>query len=494
MSTIPISQIVQVNPGVLAAAGSAVDLNGLILSPNAFLPTGQAVSFATAQDVADYFGPTSAEATMANIYFAGYTNCTKRPGLLYFWAYPTAAVAGFMRGGDLSAMTLDQLKALSGVLTVTVDGGAAKTSSNISLSAATSFSNAATIISAAFTSLGATVTYDAQHAAFQFTSSTAGDASSVSFASGTLSAGLKLTQATGAITSAGIDAPTPAEAMAEVVAATQNWGCFTTTAEPDLDDKKAFSDWANAQNDRYAYVGFDSDVNAKVSGSTSTWGAYLKTNQLDGSIPVFGTNAHAAFVLSYAASLDFDRLNGRATLAFRSQSGMAASTDNASDAAALEANGYNFYGIYANAKQQFNFMYPGCASGQWKWADSYLNQIWLNANLQLAMITLLQNVGSIPYNNQGYALIDAACQDPIAAAVNFGAIRTGVALSDAQKAEIQFAVGSDISAALEAKGYYLQIVPATAAIRAERRSPSMTLYYTDGGSVQRLTLASIEIQ
>ena len=209
---------------------------------------------------------------------------------------------------------------------------------------------------------------------------------------------------------------------------------------------------------------------------------------------MFGDQTHAAFVLGFAASLDFDRLNGRATLAFRNQSGLSASVSNASDASALEANGYNFYGIYANATQNFNFMYPGSISGEWDWVDSYLNQIWLNANLQLAMITLLQNVGSIPYNNQGYALIDAACQDPISAAVNFGAIRTGVALSDAQKAEIQFAVGSDISPALEAKGYYLQIVPATAAIRAERRSPSMTLYYTDGGSVQRLTLASIEIQ
>ncbi|WP_160286393.1 DUF3383 domain-containing protein [Pseudomonas knackmussii] len=493
MSTIPISQIVQVNPGVLAAAGSAVDLNGLILSQNAFLPVGQAVPFATAQDVINYFGAGSVEAQMAGIYFKGFTNCTKRPGLLYFWAYPTAPVAGFMRGGSLASMTLTQLKALSGVLTVTIDG-VAKTSSSINLSAATSFSNAATIIQAGFTSLGGTVTYDAQHAAFVFTSSTTGASSSVSFASGTLSASLKLTQATGAITSSGAGASTPATAMPGVVAATQNWGCFTTTWEPVLADKQAFSDWANAQNDRYAYVGWDSDVNAKTAGSTTTWGYYLLSNQVNDSIPVFGDQTHAAFVLGYAASLDFDRLNGRATLAFRSQSGLAASASNASDAAALEANGYNFYGIYANATQNFNFMYPGCASGEWDWVDTFLNQIWLNANLQLAMITLLQNVGSIPYNNQGYALIDAACQDPIAAAVNFGAIRTGVALSDAQKAEIQFAVGKDVSAALQAKGYYLQIVPATAAIRAARTSPSMTLYYTDGGSVQRLTLASIEIQ
>lgn len=493
MSTIPISRIVQVNPGVLAAAGSAVDLNGLILSQSAYLPTEQPVQFATAQDVSDYFGPTSVEAEMAAVYFKGFTNCTKRPGLLYFWAYPTASVAGFLRGGSLAAMTLAQLKALSGVLTVTVDG-VAKTSATITLTSATSFSNAATLIAAGFTSLGATVTYDSQHAAFVFTSSTTGASSSVSFASGTLSAGLKLTQATGATISAGAVADTPATAMAAILAATQNWACFSTTWEPVLADKQAFSDWSNAQGDRFAYVGYDSDVTAKTAGSTTTWGAYLRTGDLVGSIPVFGDYTHAAFVMGYAASLDFTRLNGRATLAFRQQSGIVPSVDNASDAAALETNGYNFYGVYANANQTFNFMYPGAVSGQWDWVDTYLNQIWLNANLQLAMVTLLLNVNSIPYNSQGYALVEAACQDPIDAAVNFGAIRTGVNISASQRAEIQFALGFDATPAIQAKGYYLQIQDASAATRVERASPPMTLYYADGGSIHRLTLASIAIQ
>ena len=90
--------------------------------------------------------------------------------------------------------------------------------------------------------------------------------------------------------------------------------------------------------------------------------------------------------------------------------------------------------------------------------------------------------------------IDAAVIDPINAAVNFGAIRTGVALSASQIAQIRNAVGSDVSATITASGYYLQIVPASAAIRVGRTSPSMTLWYADGGSVQKLTLASIEVQ
>jgi hypothetical protein len=110
------------------------------------------------------------------------------------------------------------------------------------------------------------------------------------------------------------------------------------------------------------------------------------------------------------------------------------------------------------------------------------------------MFTLLQSVGSVPYNAEGYALVEAACADPLNAAVNFGAIRTGVALSASQIAQIRNAVGQDVSGVITATGYYLQIVPATAAQRSDRASPSMTLYYADGGSIQKLTLASIEVQ
>ena len=56
------------------------------------------------------------------------------------------------------------------------------------------------------------------------------------------------------------------------------------------------------------------------------------------------------------------------------------------------------------------------------------------------------------------------------------------------------ALGRDASTTIFAKGYVLQIDPATASIRADRRSPSMTLFYADGGSIHRLNLASIAIQ
>lgn len=491
MSTIPISQIVQVNPGVLAAAGSAVDLNGLILSESDYLPTNTAVPFSSAADVKSYFGPTSTEGEMAVVYFNGFANCTRLPGKLYFYRRAVTSVSAFLRGGSLASMTLDQLKQLSGTLTITIDGTEV-TAGSLAFGSVTSFSEAATQIG---TALNAPVVYDSLHSAFIIHSPTTGATSTITEASGTLAADLKLTAATGAMVSQGLDPQTPAQTMDGMIAQNQNWGCFTTTTESDLTSKQAFTDWTNGQNERYAYVGYDSNEAAKTAGSTGTWGDYLKTVNPDGSIPLYASYLHAAFVLGFAASLDFTRLNGRQTLAFRYQSGLLPSVTNGTDASNLESNGYNFYGTYANSgKQEFTFMYPGAISGKWKWIDTYLNQIWLNANLQLSMVTLLMNVGSVPYNAQGYALIEAACQDPINAALNYGAIRTGVQLSDAQKAEIQFALGFDASQAIQSKGYYLQIMDATAATRAERASPPMTLYYADGGSIQRLTLASIAIQ
>src|SRR6185312_5655348 len=394
--TIPASSIVRVNPGVLAAAGVAIDLNGLILMHDTAVPVGTVQPFSSADDVGAFFGLSSEEYEVALIYFAGPENATKTPGQLYFAQYPDADVAAYLRSPRLD-LTLTELKALTGTLTITADG-VAKTSSAITLTAATSFSSAATIIAAAFTSPGFTVTWDAQRGAFLFTSSTVGASSTMDFATGTLAAGLSLTQATGATLSQGAVAGVPGPSMDALVLVNQNWAAFTTVFEPVTADKVLFSAWVNGKDDRYAYVGWDTDPNAKVAGNQTTWGYAITQADDDGSVPVFGDLTHAAFVLSFIASLDFDRLNGRQTLAFKSQSGLLPSVSNQTDADALIGNGYNFYGAYATAKQDFVFMYPGSTPGQWKWVDSYVNQIWMNAQLQLAMFTLLQSVGSVPYN------------------------------------------------------------------------------------------------
>ena len=154
-NSIPASAIVNVVPGVLSAGGAALDLIGLALTTNPRAPIGSILSFPSATAVGSYFGATSKEALAANVYFAGFNNATVQPGAMLITQYPIAPVGAYLRGGVISGLSLTALQALSGTLSVTIDG-TVKTSSAISLASATSFSQASQTINTALAATGIT--------------------------------------------------------------------------------------------------------------------------------------------------------------------------------------------------------------------------------------------------------------------------------------------------------------------------------------------------
>ena len=143
--TVSANQFVQINPGVLAAGGDSLVLNGLLLTNNAMVPIGTVQGFPNAPAVGNFFGLTSNEYAQAGAYFSGYANKTQTPGNLLFSQYSDTAVSAWVRSGSLAAMTLSQLQAFSGSLSVTIDG-TVKTAASISLAGVTSFTAAAELI------------------------------------------------------------------------------------------------------------------------------------------------------------------------------------------------------------------------------------------------------------------------------------------------------------------------------------------------------------
>lgn len=496
VQTIPADKIVNMSPGVVAAAGNALDFSGLILTTNTRVPTGQVYEFSTAQAVADFFGGSSAEAELATIYFLGPDTKTATPAALYFAQYPLAAVAGYVRGGP--GITLAQVNAIvSGTLTVTVDG-VAKVSSALNLSSAGSLSAAAAAIQAAFTTPGFTVTYDSQSGAFVITSGTTGATSTIAVTTGANATALKLTAATGAVSSPGTPAAAPGTFMDALAAQTQNFVSFTTAFEPTADDGVAFAAWANGRDNRFVFVSWDTDTNNTAQAPAATVAARVLAAGYSGTVliysPVNGAKM-GVFVQSVFASLEFTRLNGRTTLAFRKQSGLPADVTNENDYDRLMANGLNVYSGFATANNGFTFMYPGSITGKFEWADSFVNQVWLNNQLQLALMTLLTNANSIPFNRDGDAMVEAACLDPIEAALTFGAIRTGVEMDQQQRNAVNALAGQDIVSTLETRGWYLDPAVSTASsqVRAARGPVSPTLIYMDGQSVQSINFTSLEV-
>jgi hypothetical protein len=658
MSTIPASQIVTLVPGVLPAAGDAIDLNGLALTLNPRVPIGSVVSLGSLAAVQSYFGPTSDEAAGAAVYFAGFSTSTKKPGAVLFAQYPLAPVSAWVRGGSVSQIALATLQGYSGTLSVTIDG-VLKTAS-VNLSAATSFSNAAEIIAAdlgihgvqdgAFTaSVGGTFTctssgttltvgavltgvlsvgdvvtgtdgtntiptgtpttivsqltgtpggvgtyqmsaaaapgnlssctvtadstvlhvtavasgqigvadvitgsgvsancyvaalgtgtggigtyvlsfpqtiaseamvaykpgvaYDPIAGAFQINSGTTGASSTITYGSGAMATDLKLTSATGAILSQGVVAAVPGTFMTSIIAITQNWASFLLMFDPDngsgFAQKMLFSQWTNAQQNRYAYIAKDSDAAPTAAvPATSSFGYALAQANLSGTILDWEASnlLHDWFVAGWAASLNFDQTGGRTTLAFRSQAGLSPAVTDGTVAINLggnpqvegdRGNGYNFYGVYGTGNDSFVFMNRGFVSGPFLWADSYVNQIKLNNSLQVALLSFMTQVGTIPFNSVGAGLLETALADQIQAAGRFGTFVANVALSNAQIAEVNAQAGANIAPTLQNRGWYVQIVPATATVRASRGPQQVVFWYVDGQSVQSINLGSIAVQ
>jgi hypothetical protein len=515
--TIPASAIANVIPGVLSPGGAGLVMSGLVLTPNTLVPSGQVLSFSSAGAVSDFFGTSSAEYAYASIYFAGMVNGTQLPSTILFALYnSTAPTSAALRSGSFANYSLAEMQALTGVLTLTVDG-TSFTSSSINLTGVSSQSLMAAAIYTAFTTPNFTVAWDSVHSQFVFTSESTGTGSTITFATGTLSQDLLVTSASGATISQGIATATPSSAMNAVVAVSQNWATMSYLIEPSLSDKKLFAAWFSEIDDSYLAVMWDSDSNASVNGGAGTFGVWAKTNHANGIMCIGGDPAIgslgtltmnvAAFVQGMVASINYSQTNGRITLAGKSSqaSAVVPTCVSLQTYNNLLANGYSCYGSFASRNQGFTFFSNGNMLGEFLWADQYVNQIWLNAQLQLALLNLYTTINDIPYDPTGYGLIRSALigqptangntefDGPINNALNAGVIQTGVTLSSAQATAVNQAAGANVSGTIESNGYYLQILDPGAQARNARQTPIINLFYTDGGAVQQFSMASIDI-
>ena len=354
-----------------------------------------------------------------------------------------------------------------------------------------------------------TMTFDSLSGAFVLTSGVTGAPSTAAFATGTLSASLLLTQATGAFLSQGAAGQTPAGFMNGVVAVTTNFVCYKTSFDPDNGSgntlKLAFAAWKSAYPNRYAYVVGDTDPLAVANPpQTETMGSILAGNGDSGTFLITEQSANniGSFVCGTAASINFEETNGRITFAYKSQPGLVASVTTQTQAVNAGGNpqvngsfgnGYNYYGAVATANQTFQFLQRGTVTGPFKWFDSYINQIWWNNLLQNALMNFLASAKSVPFNVAGAGLIEQALATPIAAGLNFGAAAPG-AISSTQIAEVNNQAGANIAATLQAQGYYLQVLQQSSTVRGNRGPWAITLWYLDRGSVQSISLSSVAVQ
>lgn len=496
--SIPANRIVTINPSAVGTGGSPLAMNTLLIAESeAFIPG--VMQFGGAAEVGAYFGLTSEEYKFAQRYFLGYTGATKLPGTLHVVRSGNVARPAFVLGGSVKTMTLEELKAVTGDLTFTADGE--QLVIPVDFSAVTSFSEAAGLIDVAAMTQSdgqASCQFNERMQRFELFTVTAGEAETITYpVAGVVADSLKLTQAAGAVAEDGTEVMGAAGLMTYVLNRTQNFGVITSAAEVSRERKEEMAEWVTLQNSRFAFVALDTDGTAIVANNDASFGAWLRDTDQNGTTPYYGTIEQVAALCGGIAAIDFKRTNGRRNIMFMRQAGLPATVTDESMYTALMSNGYTFYGEFATANDQFRFNVNGAVSGEFKWLDNYINQIYLNAQFQLAMVTMLQSYGFIPYNEAGKAIHRAAALDPINEMVNFGAIVPLVdpaALSEQQKSIINTQAGYDIIPTLLSQGWAIDIKTADAQTRGLRGSMPFTFWYTDGGSVQQVNMASINVQ
>ena len=505
IAAIPASKFVSSLPSVLSASGAALSMNSVWLETDTSIPIGTVQGFANQPAVASWFGPSSLHASLASIYFAGFTGAQQIPNELYFYQYNTANVAGYLRGGSVAAITLTQLQALSGTITVVIDG-VSHVSAAINLASASSFTAAAALIQTGLQTgtptTTATVVYDTLRTAFKIISSTTGSSSSVGYGTdSSLSPALNLTSTAGAVLSPGAVAQTPAGAMAAITAATQNWASFMSIFDPDAGAaggpiKLQFANWTSEQDGAYVYVAWDTDTTpATEANDTACFAAQLVDVDDNGTVPVWGIDAtKAAFICGAIASIDFTQDNGRIDFAYLGQAGLVPDVTNETIYDNLTGNGYNCYCAVATRTTPFQYFQPGSMPGEWEWIDPYVNQLYFNSLMQNDLLTYRTTIKWIPYTEAGYNGVRSALQGAINDMGSFGAWVSGVDLSGSQVAEITSEYGASVVTTLENQGWYLSVTDPGPTVRNARGSPDIVFLYTDGGNIQTFQVNAIDVE
>lgn len=501
---IPASQIVEVNPRVITPGGSDLDFNGLLLSSSSVIPVSEIVEpFSSAADVASYFGTDSDEYRLALTYFQGYDNSFKKPTKLLVAAKVGTARSAFVRGGQ--PYTLEQLKTISsGTFSIVLDGNTVSLT-GLTFASANSFSAVASTLQAALRAQansktaisGATVTYSSTLGEFTVTSGKTGADNTLACPTGTVATALGMQAGGNAVVSPGSAALSPAANMNAILEKTRNFVCFMSIDKLSASEAVAYSEWAAAQGVNYLHVFWDDDSQNIASSPSGTIAQALTAANASSVCGIYGTAEYAAFIMSIAACVDYDRTNGTITFKFKGQGGLDANVTSATVADRLDSLGMNFIGNYATRNDNFVFLANGemwsTSSMNWAWIDSYLNAIWLNNALQVACMTGFQNTARAPYTEEGYALVRSWCMDPINRALTSGIIEPGVTLSESQKAQLQREAGTDISTNLYTDGYYLKVADPSPAVRQQRMSPECSLWYCYGGAIHRLVIASTAV-
>lgn len=466
------SRYIRIVSGV--GAGAAVAQRKLtlrVITDSDLVPPGVVMEFGSADDVATYFGVSSAEAQRAYLYFGFISKQINSPREMSFSRFLINAIPA-MIVGDTETKLLASLTPFSAAVITLNYGGTQYLTDPIDLSGATSLTNVATLLqagingSASVASVPAlatsTVTYNTNTNQFTLTAgvSTAG--------SGTLSAVFTSQPTdpstvlgwttTGAVNVPGANADTPVSAIQRSVNVSNNFGSFLFETDYDLAEATAVAAWNHARNNEFMYL---SKWTYGEAGSV-----YTAMAGYSGAGVMLYDAARAPdyidqFPAEILAATNYNQPNAVQNYMYYQSASRLVTVEDDQRADVLDNLRFNYMGVTQSAGQSLAFFQRGVLMGDSAAAtdmNTYANEMWLKSAITQQLFSMFLNLGRVPANEDGAATIQAIIQVVIDNAKVNGTISVGKPFTEVQKQYITQITADDTSwRQVQTIGYWLTV-------------------------------------
>lgn len=485
---------VDITSGVIG--GAAVPLQklcGRVFVDNPVIPTSQAISYYSAGEVLNAFGP-GREATFAAQYFAYISPApVQRAKELQFAAHLLAPRAYSVIGtGDVASVIA--IKALGAAAaftgTRTTAGVTTPFSVSVALTAVASYADVANAINTKLTSgtIPAAVQYQTLPSGKGgFRIAATGTGNSVTVESGPLADAIGLSAG---IVDEGGPAQTMLQAYAKSVDLDDSFGSAYFFNQGNLVDVIAVAEFNAAQNVKFQlHIAVSAAERPSYSAAligTASVGLNLKRDSVDPDI--------AFLPMAIMAATDYDRASATTNYMFR-QSGVTvpAQVTSGQDADDNDRARVNYYGQTAIAGTRIAFYQRGFLCGTANVPQDmsvHANEQWFKAYMAQQWFSLLLSTRGIPANMDGAARGRLVLAGAIDKALNNGTILPGKDITPVQQIAITDASGDDLAwLDVQNKGYWadVKIVETTGPAQIAEYEMKYTLVYGKGDWVRKVS-------
>ena len=486
--SLPVSRLISVAIQLSASAAQAQNLSTLLIlgSSSVIDPVERYRDYTTLAAVATDFGNSAPEYLAASLWFQQVPQPTK----LKIGRWSASATTGGLRCAPLTAtqQALANFTAVtSGGFTYTKNGGTATNVTGINLSGATNLNAVAALIQAALTAT--TVVWNAAYSRFEFTSTTTGTTSSISFltapGSGVdLSALLGgLSTSSGAYLYQGLAVETAVSTVTLFdVNFGQSWYGVTVLGAVNA-DHLAIAAYIEAANTKHIYGVTTQEAGSLVVATTTDIGYQLSALLYNKTLVQYSSSNAYAVVSAMAKimTVDYTGNNTTITLMYKGEPGITAEALNSTQADALKAKKVNVFVAYNNATAIIQ--YGVVSSGNY--IDVITFTDWLAITLQNALYNLLYTSPTkIPQTDAGTQMLVTTAEAVLAQAVVNGAVAPGTWQSTG------FGVIS--YGDFLPKGYYIYAPPVSmqsSADRAARKSVPIQIAAKLAGAIHEIAMA-----